>query len=76
MSNILNLERKKPHFISTEFKAQRLINHSDKQSVSLSRNTILKALSFIAIAATTYFLLHKKQTRTKKNNEALSYEIW
>lgn len=77
MSNELILERKKPHFISTEFKAQRIISHENRHGVNLQTTSkILKALAFIAVASTAFLFLSKKRNEYRKNKEALAYEVW
>lgn len=45
-------------------------NNIDKRAVAI------KSLSIIAIAATAFVLLSKKQKKSKKNKEALAYEVW
>ena len=77
MSNEITLERKKPHFISTEFKAQRMAAEEANHSANLKRTTnVLKALAFTALASIVYIMLSRKQKENKKNKEALAYEVW
>ena len=77
MSNEVILERKKPHFISTEFKAQCIAAQAGIHADNLNRTAkILKALAFTSLASIMYVMLSKKQKENKKNKEALSYEIW
>ncbi len=76
MSDEITLERKRPHFISTEFKAQSIAAdaaHTD--DVNKTTDT-LKVLAFIALASIAYVMLSKKQKENKKNKEALAYEVW
>lgn len=77
MSNEIILERKTPHFISTEFKAQRLAADAAMRQDNLDITTrILKALAFTAFGSIMYLMLSKKQKENKKNKEALAYEVW
>lgn len=77
MSNEVILERKRPHFISTEFKAQRLAADAAAHTDNLHKTTsILKALAFTALTSIVYLMLSKKQKENKKNKEALAYEVW
>ena len=77
MSNEVIVERKKPHFISTEFKAQHIaadaVVHADDLNKTIR---ILKALAFTALISIVYVILSKKQKENKKNKEALAYEVW
>ena len=41
-----------------------------------TRTMIIKSLAVIAVAATAYLLLNSKQKKTKKDREALAYEVW
>jgi hypothetical protein len=77
MSNEVILERKKPHFISTEFKVQRIAAEAGIHDDSLNRTAnILKGLVFTALASIVYVMFNKKQKVNKKNKEALAYEVW
>jgi hypothetical protein len=77
MSNKEILERKKPHFISTEFKAQRLAANATARADDVNKTTdILKVLAFTALASIAYVMLSKKHKENKKNKEALAYEVW
>ena len=77
MSNEVILERKKPHFISTEFKMQRVATDTAVHTDNLNKTTrILKALVFTAFGSIVYVMLSKKQKENKKNKEALAYEVW
>ncbi len=76
MSNEVILERKKPHFISTEFKAQRMAADAAHADDVNKTTGILKALAFTALASIVYVMLSKKQKENKKNKEALAYEVW
>lgn len=40
------------------------------------RSMIIKSLAIIVVAATAFVLLSNKQKRTKKDKEALAYEVW
>ncbi|MEJ7821070.1 MAG: MBL fold metallo-hydrolase [Chitinophagaceae bacterium] len=40
------------------------------------RSLAIKVLAIIAVVATSFVLLGKKKKRTKKNKEALAYEVW
>ncbi len=77
MSNEVTLEIKKPHFISTEFKVQRLAADTAAHADDVNKTTdILKVLAFTALASMAYIMLSKKQKENKKNKEALAYEVW
>ena len=77
MSNEVILERKKPHFISTEFKAQRIAASAGIHAEELIKTTnLLKVLAFTALGSIVYLILSKKQKENKKNKEALAYEVW
>ena len=79
MSNEVIIERKKPHFISTEFKAQRSAAdaaHAAHADDVNKTSRILKALAFTALTSILYVILSKKQKENKKNKEALAYEVW
>ena len=77
MSNEVILERKKPHFISTEFKAQRIAAEAGIPADNVNRTAnILKALAFTALGSIVYLMLSEKQKENKKNKEALAYEVW
>ena len=77
MSNEVILERKKPHFISTEFKAQRMAATASMHASNVNRTSnILKTLAFTALGSIVYLMLSKKQKENKKNKEALAYEVW
>ena len=77
MSNEVILERKKPHFISTEFKAQRLAADEGISADNLDMTTkILKGLIFTALASVAYLVFNKQIKETRKNKEALFKEDW
>ena len=77
MSNEVILDRKKPHFISHEFKAQRIVAQQHQHDANINRTSkILKALAFTALASVTYLFLNKQIRETRKNKEALAYEVW
>ena len=77
MSNEVILERKKPHFISTEFKAQRLAADASAPGDNLEMTTnLLKGLLFTALASVAFLFFNKQREKTKKNKEALAYEVW
>ncbi|HEY8688992.1 MAG TPA: hypothetical protein VIM07_07145 [Chitinophagaceae bacterium] len=77
MSNEVILERKKPHFISTEFNAQRIIVQQYQSDANLNMTTkILKGLVFTALASVVYLFFNKQIKETRKNKEALAYEVW
>lgn len=40
------------------------------------RSMIIKSLAVIAVTATAFVLLSHKKKKTKKNKEALAYEVW
>lgn len=77
MSNEVIVERKKPHFISTEFKVQRLAADEAVTADNLNVTTkILKGLVFTALASVAYLFFNEQAKETRKNKEALAYEVW
>ncbi len=40
------------------------------------RSLAIKALAVTAVIATSFVLMGNKKKRTKKNKEALAYEVW
>ena len=74
MSENITIERKKPHFLTTEFKVQRDINEENNSGFDVLQ--MIKALSITAIASIAYLMLVKNKKRKKKDKEALAYEVW
>jgi hypothetical protein len=77
MSNEIISKRKRPHFISTEFNAQRLAADAHASADNLVKTTnLLKGLAFTALASVAFLFFNKQNKKSRKDKEALAYEVW